>query len=60
MTKAEEHLKRMSQRRANELRLDQMDKNVDEMVQQIKMEISFAGKRDQQLVESRLGLTSDA
>ena len=42
----DDHLRRASHKKANELRLDQMDRNIDDLVGQVKLEVAFAAKRD--------------
>jgi hypothetical protein len=47
----EDAMRRLGQMKANKLRLELMDQNVDDVIAHIKNEITFAAKRDQQLVE---------
>jgi hypothetical protein len=46
-------MKRLMQLKSHKVKLDLMDKNIEEVINQIKSEIAVSTKRDTQLVDSK-------
>lgn len=50
----------MSQLQSQKMKLDMMEKNFDDLINNVKHEIAFASKRDGQLVDRKHQLPSNA